>query len=93
MDVVEETLIKNYIETAQTIMYDEPGAAKTAIAMDYAVMQKLLPKINGDYSNYEQFFEEMKQNCIDYQMNMTKESIEKMEEDMIRNMNYCQYLT
>lgn len=45
--------IEKYIKTAQSLMTGGDNALAREIAIDYAVVQKLLPKINGYYSDYE----------------------------------------
>lgn len=84
--------IEKYIRAAQNILVEEEGAITSEIAIDYAVIQKLLPKINGYYSNYERFFDSMKQLCKEYHLRMTNDAIKKIIEDQERNMGYCQYL-
>ena len=60
--------------------------------MDFAIVQKLLPKINGDYSLYEKFFDTLKLLCKEYNLHMTDDAISKIIEAQARNMGYCQYL-
>ena len=84
--------IQKYVMTAQEIMEDEPDALAREKALDFAIVQKLLPKINGYYTNYERFFDSMKQLCKEYNLNMTDEAITKIIEAQGRNMGYCQYL-
>lgn len=43
--------IEKYIKTAQSLMTGGDNALAREIAIDYAVVQKLLPKINGYYSD------------------------------------------
>ena len=61
-------------------------------ALDFAVVQKLLPKINGYYSLYERFFESLRTLCKEYNLKMTEEAIAKIVENQKNNMGYCQYL-
>ena len=84
--------IEQYIKTAQSLMTGGDNALAREIAIDYAVVQKLLPKINGYYSDYEQFFKSIKQLCEKYNLNKTSSAIEKIEEAQGHNMGYCQYL-
>ena len=51
------------------------NALAREIAIDYAVVQKLLPKINGYYSDYEQFFKSIRQLCEKYNLNKTLSAI------------------
>lgn len=84
--------IKKYVMAAQEIMEDEPNTLAREKALDFAVVQKLLPKINGYYSVYERFFDSLKQLCKEYNLNMTEDAILKIIDTQERNMGYCQYL-
>ena len=84
--------IKKYIMTAQEIMEDETNTLAREKALDFAIVQKLLPKINGDYSLYEKFFDTLKLLCKEYNLHMTDDAISKIIEAQARNMGYCQYL-
>lgn len=84
--------IEKYVMAAQEIMEDEPSTLAREKALDFAVVQKLLPKINGYYSIYERFFDSLKQLCKEYSLNMTEDAILKIIDAQERNMGYCQYL-
>lgn len=84
--------IKNYVCVAQEIMEDEFGVTKKQKAMDFAIVQKLLPKINGYYKNYERLFTSLTQICDENGLKMTKEALTSMAEMQEQNMGYCQYL-
>jgi nucleoside-triphosphatase THEP1 len=87
-----DKIIENYIMAAQEIMEDEPNTLAREKALDFAVVQKLLPKINGYYNIYERFFDSLKQLCKEYNLNMTEDAIIKIIDAQERNMGYCQYL-
>lgn len=84
--------IKNYVCVAQEIMEDEYGITKKQKALDFAIVQKLLPKINGYYNNYERLFSSLTQICDENGLKMTKEALNSMAELQVQNMGYCQYL-
>lgn len=84
--------IKKYVMAAQEIMEDEPNTLAREKALDFAVVQKLLPKINGYYSVYERFFDSLKQLCKEYNLIMTENAVMKIVDAQERNMGYCQYL-
>lgn len=84
--------IKKYVMAAQEIMEDEPNTLSREKALDFAVVQKLLPKINGYYSVYERFFDSLKQLCKEYNLSMTEDAVMKIIDAQERNMGYCQYL-
>ena len=65
------------------------GASK---ALDYAILQKILPKINGYYDSYKTFFEKLTQICDENHLYMTKKAIDDIKNMQEQNMGYCQYL-
>ncbi len=88
--------IKNYVCVAQEIMEDEVDEVgvcnKKQKALDFAIVQKLLPKINGYYKDYERLFVSLKQICDENHLIMTKNALLSMEEFKDQNMGYCKYL-
>lgn len=86
-----QLMIEKYVKSAQEIMLDGV-ASKSETAIDYAVLQKLLPKINGYYSYYEEFFKQLKDTCNANNLKMTAKAIDKMIANQEKNMGYCQYL-
>lgn len=84
--------IKNYIGVAQEIMEDETGVQAKEKALDYAILQKILPKINGYYDSYKTFFEKLTQICDENHLYMTKKAIDDIKNMQDQNMGYCQYL-
>lgn len=84
--------IKKYVCVAQEIMEDEVDVTKKQKALDYAITQKLLPKINGYYKDYERLFESLTQICDENGLKMTKEALISMEDFQKQNMGYCRYL-
>jgi len=61
-------------------------------ALDFVVVQKLLPKINDRYDVYEKLFNELLEICDDNNLVRTKKSINEMIDNKDRNMGYCQFL-
>lgn len=84
--------IKHYICIAQELMENENTADKKQKALDFAVLQRLLPKINGSYNNFKIFFEKLHIICADNHLNMTNSALSKMEEYQSQNMGYCKYI-
>lgn len=80
----------HYIATAREVM---EGLNPEYIAVDYAVMQRLLPKINGHMKLYKEFFDKLIHICTTYHLDMTKKALEEMKNNSSRNMGYCQYLS
>lgn len=87
-----QEIIKRYVISAEKIMVENNGANKTQVAIDYAIVQKLLPKINGHYAFLKGFFDNLKTLCKEYHLNLTNVAIDQIEEAQERNMGYCQYL-
>ena len=87
-----QEIIKKYIISAEKIMVENNGATKTQVAIDYAIVQKLLPKINGHYEFLKSFFDNLKTLCKEYHLNLTNAAVEQIVEAQDRNMGYCQYL-
>lgn len=85
--------IRRYICAAQDVMESVGGVEADYIALDYAVMQKLLPKINGHIKTYKNFFDEFLDICTSNNLGMTKNAVEEMQKNSSRNMGYCQYLS
>lgn len=83
----------NYISSARELMKGVGGITPEYIAVDYAVMQRLLPKINCRLSLYKKFFDELISICSEHHLNMTRNAIEEMMKNAERNMGYCQYLS
>lgn len=73
-------------------MEDELGVSKKEKALDFAILQKLLPKINGMYENYRRLFESLSQICEENHLKMTKQALSRMQESADQNMGYCRYL-
>lgn len=82
-----------YITTAREVMEGANGVNSECIAVDYAIMQKLLPKINGHINLYDEFFDKLIYICNENRLDMTREALEEMKNNSTRNMGYCQYLS
>lgn len=85
--------IRKYISVAQKLMDSERNNAQgEEVAIDFAVLQKLLPKINGNVNDFKKLFTELKSICSENHLFRTQAAIKKMEEQQERNMGFCQYL-
>ena len=86
-----ERNIKEYWNVAKNLFDSEEGNDKIIVALDYAVAQKLLPKINGSGDSYLKFLEKLQDICE--KNNLVK--CEKHLRDIIKrgkaSMNYYQY--
>ncbi|MCM1506659.1 MAG: hypothetical protein NC177_05940 [Ruminococcus flavefaciens] len=85
--------MRRYILSAREVMESVNGITPEYIAVDYAVMQRLLPKINGHIKMYREFFDKLIFICNTNHLDMTKNALEEMKNNSSRNMGYCQYLS
>jgi len=90
-------VIDNYISAANGLMEkdrknDPLNQEPEQAALDFVVVQKLLPKINDRYDVYEKLFNELLEICDDNNLVRTKKSINEMIDNKERNMGYCQFL-
>ncbi|MDE5834969.1 MAG: hypothetical protein K2H26_05565, partial [Ruminococcus sp.] len=85
--------MRRYIISAREVMESVNGVSPEYIAVDYAVMQRLLPKINGYMKLYKELFEKLIYICNTHHLDMTKNALEEMKRNSLRNMGYCQYLS
>lgn len=60
----EQYLLK-YIATAQNMFEDEGIIDKSIVALDYALLQRVITKISGTGSQYKEALENFKKYCID----------------------------
>ena len=95
------TSIRNYILIAQEYMEEDNGVKPEERALDFAIVQKLLPKISGHISTLQPLFDGIKSVWSDdkitpYRLHadesLTIKAIKKMEEIQKNNMGYCQFL-
>ncbi len=87
--------IKSYMLVAQEKMkdeYDEIKITPEAKALDFAIVQKLLPKIDGYYKNYENLFSKLGNICNKYGLIKTSEQLKFWKDNQDYNMGYCKYL-
>lgn len=82
--------IYEYVEVAQRLMRDDQSGNAENLAIDYAVMQKLLPKINGN--EFKLFLDRLNRICETNRLSKTKQAISVMLEQAENNLGYCQYL-
>ena len=87
--------IKRYVVVASNLMEDEVGVSKTKIAIDYAVLQKLLPKISGIYESYESLLQGLLSLAETHNLRMTKKAIDDAinRHETGVDMGYCKFLT
>lgn len=83
--------VRKYWAAAKELFESEDGKDATIIALDYAVAQKLLPRINGSGDSYLKLLEKLEGICG--KNNLAK--CEKSLQDIIKrgkvSMSYYQY--
>lgn len=84
--------IKKYVCTAQNIMQVENGSTPAQAALDFAIVQKLLPKIDGEYSKLKSLFDKLNKICEDNSLTKTSKALDKMKISSESNMGYCQFM-
>lgn len=90
-----KTSIERYVVVATSIMEDETGVYKSRIAIDYAVLQKLLPKISGVYEGVEPLLQRLSTLAETYKLKMTKKAIDDViyRHTNEMDMGYCSFLS
>ena len=84
--------IINYWRKAKELMIeDEYGNASELIALDYAISQKILPKIVGVGEEYETWLESLKTFCDSKNLNHTVDLLSEIIKRGNRKMKYYQF--
>jgi hypothetical protein len=88
---IEKAIKRYWVAAAKYFQEDEAGTKAELVALDYAIAQKILPKIKGDGEKFEKLLEKFKMLCGDNGMIMS----EKLTDDIIsfgnRQMKYYQF--
>lgn len=83
--------IRRYWAVAKGLFENEAGNDKTIIALDYAVAQKLLPKINGSGKAYSEFLGKLQELCEKNNLEKSRAILMNIIERGEASMNYYQY--
>ena len=83
--------IRRYWATAKNLFESEAGNDTTIIALDYAVAQKLLPKINGSGKAYLDFLVKFKELCEKNNLEKSRTILANIIKHGEASMNYYQY--
>ena len=83
--------IKRYWATAKDLFESESGNDTTIIALDYAVAQKLLPKINGSGKAYRDFLDKFKELCEKNNLEKSRTILANIIKRGEASMSYYQY--
>ena len=81
-----------YCKTAASLFEEEYGISTDIIGLDYAVSQKLLPKINGNGESYKKWLcDELLNKLEKHNMLKSKFKVTDILDSGERRMNYFQY--
>ncbi len=84
--------IEKYWLVASKLMEgDDYRTSPSIIALDYAVAQRILPKLMGSGEEYEAFLEDLKKFCDEKNLSYTTELLESMINRGNRQMKYYQF--
>lgn len=83
--------IKNYLLVGQNIFEGNSITNEKFIALDYAISQRILPKINGYGEKYKDFLSDFLKICDRNNLMKSKYSLHMIIEKGISNMEYYQF--
>jgi len=83
--------IRRYWTSAQNLFESEAGNDTTIIALDYAVAQKLLPKISGSGKAYRDFLDKFQELCAKNNLENSRAMLANIIKRGDASMNYYQY--
>ncbi len=88
---VDITIKKYWLAASKIMEEDEYGNSPNIIALDYAVAQKILPKLMGSGEEYESFLEELKKYTNEKNLSYSTELLDLMIRRGNRQMKYYQF--
>ncbi|MBE5897254.1 MAG: hypothetical protein E7281_05770 [Lachnospiraceae bacterium] len=89
-----DAAIYNYCFAASKLMIEDDLKRDTAtIALDYAISQKLIPKIAGSGEEYEAWLESIREYCSHNNLNQSSSIIGEIIERGNKQMKYYQYFS
>jgi MoxR-like ATPase len=88
---VDLAIQKYWVVASNLMEEDEYGNSSNVIAMDYAIAQKILPKINGSGDEYETWLEELEKYCDSKGMVYSAELLTSIINCGNKEMKYYQF--
>lgn len=88
---VDIAVHKYWTKASRLMEEDEYGNSPGIIALDYAIIQKILPKIGGNGEEYEEWLEKLRSYCTENSLMKSAESIQIIIEHGNRQMKYYQF--
>lgn len=86
-------IINKYLKAGVNLFEDVSGVSKEFVALDYAVAQKLLPKINGQGEDYQEFLKSIIDIFRSNGMIKCKKILQKIINKGDNNMQYYQFFS
>lgn len=86
-----EIAIKRYWSAASVWFEKELGIEPPVVALDYAIAQKVLPKIQGHGDEYEKWLEELRAILNTHDLNMSAKIVKDIMERGNQQMKYFQF--
>ncbi|WP_123054465.1 hypothetical protein [Clostridium sp. JN-1] len=86
-------IINMYLKTGVNIFESSKNTSREYAALDYAVAQKLLPKINGQGEKYEEFLKNLMNLFKDKNMTKCVVILKRIIENGNNNMQYYQFFS
>lgn len=86
-----DNMIKRYLKVACKLFDKTESTAREFVALDYAVAQKLLPKVNGYGEEYRKFLKDTEEKFDKNNMMRCKNIIDKIIKKGDANMQYYQF--
>lgn len=86
-----EIAIKHYWSVASTVFEKELGIEPDVVALDYAIAQKVLPKIQGHGDDFEKWLEELLAILNAKDLNMSAKIVKDITERGVQQMKYFQF--
>lgn len=89
---VDRAIRQYWVIASKPIFFESiDGADRETVALDYAVAQRLLPKISGSGENFKIWLTELKSICIKQDLNMSAQILKEMIDRGDQQMNYYQF--
>lgn len=86
-----EIAIKRYWAIASTLFEKELGIEPSVVALDYAIAQKILPKIQGHGDDYEKWLDELRSILNTKDLNVSAKIVKDISERGSQQMKYFQF--
>lgn len=86
-----ELAIKRYWAVAEKWFEKELGIEPSIVALDYAIAQKVLPKIQGHGDDYEKWLDDLRTILNSNDLNMSAKIVKDITERSSQQMKYFQF--